>query len=625
MKINFGRVWPLFVLLLLSTSASAQSCLTDWIYRVPVVITNPNNTALIDHQVKLTVNTQALITAGEMNNDASDLRMANACCDILCHWIEDGVNTTATNVWVRVDSIPALGADTIYMYYGNSGATDGSNGGCTFDIYEDFDSGTQTSFSSACGSVTESFNAGEMTATWNSSGMLLSNDTLSMAHTYTVESDVTAASGTWPALYWAKNVSRKSYGLMINATQARISVTGGGTDWCSGHNWASSLVTYTSVAGIWSFTWVATGDLRGDFPTIGAITSTDVTYLKDEDLRLGIGGISSGSGSLTMNWIRSRKFAELDPTFVVGSSETLSPQAVSLTGNPDEFCIGDSLALDAGAGFTSYSWTGAFTGNAQTVSITSGGMQYITTADTYGCLSTDSLFITANTPIQVSLGNDTTVCVGDFDLNAGSGFNSYAWSSGETTQTITVSTSGLHFVDVIDSNTCSSSDTIEIFNFPEPIADFNFNINGWSVDFTNSSTNDDTYLWDFGDGNTSTVENPTHVYTTDGNYTVCLTITSTDGCVDTTCQVVAASTLNVFETEAGKFGVYPNPVQSKVNIENPYNMDINFELSTSEGKSIISGVLTPGTNELNLDALSTGVYFIDLKGHSNGSIKLVKE
>lgn len=46
-----------------------------------------------------------------------------------------------------------------------------------------------------------------------------------------------------------------------------------------------------------------------------------------------------------------------------------------------------------------------------------------------------------------------------------------------------------------------------------------------------------TYWWDFGDGKTSTVPNPTHVYAQDGSYTVTLTVTDTDGDSDTETKV----------------------------------------------------------------------------------------
>ena len=58
-------------------------------------------------------------------------------------------------------------------------------------------------------------------------------------------------------------------------------------------------------------------------------------------------------------------------------------------------------------------------------------------------------------------------------------------------------------------------------------AAFSSNANGLTVSFSDQSINGaniSQWLWDFGDGNTSTQQNPTHTYAANGNYTVCLTI-----------------------------------------------------------------------------------------------------
>ena len=70
---------------------------------------------------------------------------------------------------------------------------------------------------------------------------------------------------------------------------------------------------------------------------------------------------------------------------------------------------------------------------------------------------------------------------------------------------------------------------------PEPadvIASFQYEISAdnWSdVVFTNYSQNASTYAWDFGDGNTSTEEGPTHSYAAGGTYEVMLTATGEAG------------------------------------------------------------------------------------------------
>lgn len=58
------------------------------------------------------------------------------------------------------------------------------------------------------------------------------------------------------------------------------------------------------------------------------------------------------------------------------------------------------------------------------------------------------------------------------------------------------------------------------------------------TDSSVSSTGGVTYVWDFGDSTTSTLQNPTHTYNTPGPWFACLTITDSSGCSDTYCTVV---------------------------------------------------------------------------------------
>ncbi len=66
-----------------------------------------------------------------------------------------------------------------------------------------------------------------------------------------------------------------------------------------------------------------------------------------------------------------------------------------------------------------------------------------------------------------------------------------------------------------------------------PQASFIYTINNLTVDFTNESVDANRYEWDFGDGNTSTEESPTHTYTKEGEYIVVLTAFRDDGKEDT--------------------------------------------------------------------------------------------
>lgn len=66
---------------------------------------------------------------------------------------------------------------------------------------------------------------------------------------------------------------------------------------------------------------------------------------------------------------------------------------------------------------------------------------------------------------------------------------------------------------------------------PNPTAAFDGVISGKTLKFTNTSTNGETYTWDFGDGSTSTEKEPTHTYKSNGSYVVKLTVTNTSGTI----------------------------------------------------------------------------------------------
>ena len=124
----------------LTTPKSGAAWIYDWDYCRPVTITNAGNT-LVEYQVLLTIDTASLIAADKMRSDGGDLRFALEDRTRLSYWIESGVNTSSTKIWVRVPSIPVGGA-TILAYYGNPSVISASDGAATFELFDDFDAGT---------------------------------------------------------------------------------------------------------------------------------------------------------------------------------------------------------------------------------------------------------------------------------------------------------------------------------------------------------------------------------------------------------------------------------------------------------------------------------------------------
>lgn len=150
---------------------------------------------------------------------------------------------------------------------------------------------------------------------------------------------------------------------------------------------------------------------------------------------------------------------------------------------------------------------------------------------------------------QVFLGNDTSYCDYDaLELDAGPGFVSYFWSTGETSQTIDVLNSGLFWVEVVDnqSNVYRDSINILIYELPQPNFVGENKCLGDSTEVNNLTTfvNDSniTYTWIWGDGTSSTGFEPKHLYATPGVKNVTLAATNSTGCVDT-----FRSVLDVFD------------------------------------------------------------------------------
>ena len=110
--------------------------------------------------------------------------------------------------------------------------------------------------------------------------------------------------------------------------------------------------------------------------------------------------------------------------------------------------------------------------------------------------------------------------------------------------TVSYGAAGVYDVTLIVSN-AAGSDTITMLSAitvdDVPVAAFSNNISGFDVTFLNSSTNANSYSWDFGDGNSSTDANPSHTYSSDGVYNVQLTATNDCGSV-TTSQVITITT-----------------------------------------------------------------------------------
>jgi PKD repeat protein len=236
---------------------------------------------------------------------------------------------------------------------------------------------------------------------------------------------------------------------------------------------------------------------------------------------------------------------------------------VELWGDND-FCEGDdrtitAIVYDATPPYT-YDWsasTASGTANDGTYTATGSGTVEVTVTDYYGCTGSDSIEVTAlqgptadfTSDVQ-SCCNPLTVQFTDESVAGDNPIDTWEWDFGDgDTSTAqnpshTYDTPGTYTVTltVTDEHGCSDEETKEAYitSNEGPTADFTSDVqsccNPLTVQFTDESVAGDnpidTWEWDFGDGDTSTAQNPSHMYDTPGTYTVTLTVTDEHGCSD---------------------------------------------------------------------------------------------
>jgi PKD repeat protein len=155
-------------------------------------------------------------------------------------------------------------------------------------------------------------------------------------------------------------------------------------------------------------------------------------------------------------------------------------------------------------------------------------------------------------------------------------------------------------------------------------ADFSFVNNNGTVSFTDLSTNATGWSWDFGDGNTSTDQNPVHTYSPIGNYTVTLTV---NGLTDCQALYEIDALVGIEETadDSPYIQLIPNPASSEVIIRLDRGLEADAELNVyaSDGRLVRSTTITKGTAEtqMTVNDLGNAIYWVVLNPESERPIR----
>jgi len=194
---------------------------------------------------------------------------------------------------------------------------------------------------------------------------------------------------------------------------------------------------------------------------------------------------------------------------------------------------------------------------------------------------------------------------------------------GSTYLPVGLTNSEAFYLQTIASSTVLDSLSLWGVNTNKPLANFTSTGNP-TVNFTNTSTNGVTYAWNFGDGTTSTLQNPTHTYVANGNYSVELIVYSADTCfTDTEIQNINIGTTGIDKaTNNKKINIYPNPANSFIEIKTDLDYS-SVSIMDVTGKAIKQ---LDSQTKIDISDLTNGIYFIKITGKENTVIrKFVKE
>jgi len=241
---------------------------------------------------------------------------------------------------------------------------------------------------------------------------------------------------------------------------------------------------------------------------------------------------------------------------------------------------------------------------------------YVATAFYNGCTVSDSVMVYVN-PLPAEAGMDTVLCTGNnLTLSGNTIFGaSYLWSPANAVDTSNTSVTdfiGTQSTDLIYTVTragCSHSDTLHVDIQSAATAGFtaNYNLLSLGVDFVNTAVDFDSFYWDFGDGFTDTVMNPTHTYTQNGFYNACLYVFNPCG-TDSICQAIDLTIVGMQDRLAKPLVMR---AENGFVISQNKNMD-TYVLYDLSGKQIQQEVINAKQLIIDFTAMPKGCYLLDV-------------
>jgi parallel beta-helix repeat protein len=296
----------------------------------------------------------------------------------------------------------------------------------------------------------------------------------------------------------------------------------------------------------------------------------------------------------------------------------------SFLGNDVALCTGDSVQLIAGSPTDTVLWSNGAT--TASIWVSAPGSYSVTVNSACGT-GADAIVITASSLNYAGYmaASDVEFCNGDSVLLTSTQMgDTYMWSNGSTNDSLWVTAGGTYTLTLTDG--CGTgTEGLTVTMNDVPTAAYTSSSNNLTGIFTNTSTGgaNPTYLWNFGDGTTSTLMNPLHVFATSGQHIITLTVTNDCGTMTFTDTIMLGA-IGIEEVTAfGSINVYPNPSTGLFTVDLDLNevMDIQMIVTNVMGQVVstkeINAANGVSSEQIDLSTEAAGVYYMSIVSNEN--------
>ncbi|MBK8150618.1 MAG: DUF2341 domain-containing protein [Acidobacteria bacterium] len=306
-----------------------------WASRRPITVSNTGS-ALTDYQVLITLD--GAFDFSRANIDGSDVRAVSDSGAALPFWIESwNAAGNLARIWVKIPSIPN-GNTTIYLYYGNPAASSASNGGNTFDFFDD--------------------DWASLSARWtiNGGAPVVNSGVVAFASGATMQSRTFFSPGRALGFRgWFKHGggSYKWGGFLngVNTPYTYIGTVGDSgypnvilTNNTTGTRRASDLGVLTGAFHIYEVSWTSTAT-RAFLDRASSSAGSLTQDIPTSSLPIQLGNYNDNRSTFDVDWVYLRNFRESEPTLAVGVEEgnQSADLELAVSDSPDPVMVGDPL------------------------------------------------------------------------------------------------------------------------------------------------------------------------------------------------------------------------------------------------------------------------------------------